>query len=388
VAFNDLATMIAYFVEQQGKIDQLLAETDEINQGVTAELVEAQDRTEAAFASAVALADDAFPGLDAALRQTIEARLPTMREEQTQLRADLEQLIGQLEEDRAEIEQKDAAESAQLATDNPNLNEREEILKHKLAEAEAALAATEGELVKAGSGLGWLVQAGRITRLRKQHQAQATALYGVRERLSEVRNAWAQQRSKAVETEGQLQQAWRLRTAEIAKLNQELSGLNGDFEGACRRAALQEWMRAQDTFGPAGAPEVDAALQEISAAKQRAADCEEGVIAVSQIMGLLKGVREGMERMQSSIEGVKKEQDMHSELSTLRIEAPPAFVQFHQFWDALLETVRDEKRSIEHPKAFADIIDQVVATTLSNESIEAMFTLAGNALTEATKQWD
>jgi hypothetical protein len=147
-------------------------------------------------------------------------------------------------------------------------------------------------------------------------------------------------------------------------------------------------MRAQDTFGPAGAPEVDAALQEISAAKQRAADCEEGVIAVSQIMGLLKGVREGMERMQSSIEGVKKEQDMHSELSTLRIEAPPAFVQFHQFWDALLETVRDEKRSIEHPKAFADIIDQVVATTLSNESIEAMFTLAGNALTEATKQWD
>ena len=78
---------------------------------------------------------------------------------------------------------------------------------------------------------------------------------------------------------------------------------------------------------------------------------------------------------------------MHSELSTLRVEAPPAFVQFHQFWDALLGTVQDEKRSIEHPKAFADIINQVTATTLSNASIEAMFNLAGTALTEATKQW-
>ncbi|MBM3498412.1 MAG: hypothetical protein FJX74_07040 [Armatimonadetes bacterium] len=380
--------MIAYFVEQRGKIDGLLAEIDEINQGITSELVEAQDRTETAVSAAVAIAADASERLDPALRQTVDTRLPGMREERTALRSDLEQALGQLEEDRTEIEAKDAAEAAQLTIDNPNLNEREEILKRKLAELEASLAATEEEIRRAGRGLGWLTRAGAITRLRKQHRSQATALYGVRERLSEVRNAWAQQRTKATETETQLQQAWRLRTAEIAKLQQELAGLRDDFEGACRRAALEEWIRAQETYPSVGVPEVDAGLAEIAAARQRAADCESGVIAVSEIMGLLKGVRDGMARMQSSIESVKQEQDMHSELSTLRVEAPSALIQFHQFWDALLETVQDEKRSIAHPKAFADIVNQITATTLSNEGIEAMFNLAGDALTQATKQWD
>lgn len=79
---------------------------------------------------------------------------------------------------------------------------------------------------------------------------------------------------------------------------------------------------------------------------------------------------------------------MHAELSTLRIEPPPAFLQFHLLWDAFMQTVVDEKRSIEHPKAFADIVREVIDTRLTNEHIEAMFNLAGNALTEATKQWD
>ena len=92
--------------------------------------------------------------------------------------------------------------------------------------------------------------------------------------------------------------------------------------------------------------------------------------------------------MQSSIEGVKKEQDMHAELSTLHFEAPPDLVQFHQIWDSLMTTVVDEKRSIEHPKAFADIVHQVTETRLSNENIEAMFNVAGSVLTEGTKQWD
>jgi hypothetical protein len=388
LAFNDLATMIAYFTEQQDKINRLLAEVDEINQGITSELVEAQDRTETAIAGAVAIADDQFGGLDPALREAVEARLPGLREEKTALRSDLEQLIGQTEEDRTEIEQKEAAEATRLGADNPNLNEREEILKRKLAESAASVAATEEELRRAAAGLGWLTRAGAISRLRKQHQSQATALYGVRERLSEVRNAWAQERTQAQQTEEQMQQAWRLRTAEIAKLSQELDGLRDDFEGACRRAALEEWIRAQATYPAVGMEEVDAAFGEIAAARERAADCESGVVAVSEIMGLLGGVRDGMARMQTSIESVKQEQDMHSELATLSVEAPPAFVQFHQFWDALLETVKDEKRSIEHPKAFAGIINQITATTLSTEGIEAMFNLAGGALTEATKQWD
>jgi len=388
MAFHDLATMIAYFVEQQEKIKRLTAEIDEINQGITTELVEAQDHVETAVANAGSVADQRLADLDPSIREPIEAQLPAMREAKTARKAELEQQIGDLEKARGEIEQQDAHEMAQLAQDNPNLNEREEILKRKVAEAEAAVAQVETQLQQAGAGLGWLFSAGRITKLRKQHQAAATALYGLRERLSEVRNTWVQHRTNAQQQDQRLQQAWRLRTAEIAKLTQELDGLSSDFEGACRHAAIEAWVRAQETYPSSGVAELDQALEQLVAWRGRLADCESGVVAVSEIMGLLKGVSEGLARMQTSIESVKQEQDMHSELSTLRIEPPAAFLQFHEIWDALLPTVQDEKRSIAHPKAFADIIHQVIGANLSNENIEAMFNLAGDTLAEATKQWD
>jgi hypothetical protein len=207
--------------------------------------------------------------------------------------------------------------------------------------------------------------------------------------LSEVRNLWAKHRAAGRDEEDRLQQAWRLRTAEIAKLTQELDGLTDDFEGVCRQAAIEDWVRAQETYAPTGASDLDEALKQLVAARQRAADCETGVVAVSEILGVLKGVGEGMARMQTSIESVKKEQDMHSELSTLKLEAPPEFLKFHGLWDALMETVVDEKRSIEHPKTFADIVRSVIDTYLNNDNLGLMFNMAGEVLNKATKeQWD
>ncbi|MBM3472351.1 MAG: hypothetical protein FJX75_03635 [Armatimonadetes bacterium] len=388
MAFNDLATMIAYFVEQQDKIKRVMAEVDEINQGITSELVEAQDRTEAAVADAVAIAHDGFGGLDVSARDSIEATLAATREAKTARRAELGKLIADLQTDRSEIEQKDTDESEKLAQENPTLNAGEEILKTKVAEAQAAIAQTEEQLRQAAAGLAWLTHARAIGRLRKQHQNQATALYGLRERLSEVRNLWAKHRAAARDEEDRLQQAWRLRTAEIAKLTQELDALTDDFEGVCRQSAIEGWVRAQETYAPTGVGDLDEALKQLVAARQHAADCESGVVAVSEILGVLKGVGDGMARMQTSIEGVKQEQDMHSELSTLKIEAPSDFLKFHELWDALMETVTDEKRSIEHPKAFADIVRNVIDTYLNNQNLELMFSMAGEVLNKATKeQW-
>jgi hypothetical protein len=339
-------------------------------------------------ADAVQLGAEHLHEVAPALRSAIEARLPSQRDLKGSRRVELEHEVSELYESRAAIELRDEGLARKLAQDNPNLNEREEILKGQLAEANAALAKTEEDLRQAGAGLGWLLQAGRIGKLRRQHQAQATALYGLRERLSEVRTTWSTERTSARDTEEKLQESWRLRTADIAKLTQELDGINGDFEGTCLRAAIEEWTRQQATYEPTGVGELDAALQRVAEWKQQTADCEAGVVAVSEIIGTLNGVREGLARMQSSLESVKEEQEMHSELSTLKLEAPPAFLDFHRLWDAMLETVQDEKRSIEHPKAFADIIRNVIDSYLTDKNLETMFTLAGDELNRATKeQW-
>ncbi len=388
MSFDDLATMILYFEEQEGKIQRLVAEIDEINQGITAELVEAEDEVETAVATAVSVADEQYDQLASWLADVVEASLPAMREAKTARRAELEKLISDLYEQRVEIEEQDAQTIEELANANPQLNAREEELKQQRAQAEAKIADIEGQLRRAGAGLGWLTRFGQIRALRKQHQQQATVLYGIRERLGEVRTTWEKTQTDALEEKERLQTAWRLRTAEIARLTQELDDLTDDFEGTCRRGAIEALIRERDSYEPTGSGELDEALRSVVDWRQRHADCESGVIAVSEIMGLLNGVHEGMGRMRESVEGVRKEQDMHAELSTLRLSAPPAFLQFHQIWDALYETVVDEKRSIEHPKAFADIINQVTEAQLSDETINAMFETAGSVLTEGTKQWD
>jgi hypothetical protein len=387
-SFHDLASMIAYFKSQEAKIDRLVQEIDEINQGVTAALVEAQDEIENALSAAVSVADEQRDAVAPWLKQALAAGLPAMRDVKGSRRVELEKTISDLYNQRTEIEKQEQQQLDALAQANPALNAREEELKQQRAEIETSIAQVESGLRQAGAGLGWLINAGRIRRLRKEHQLRATALYGLRERLSEVRNTWAGDEQKAKELQDRLQQAWRLRTMDIAKLTQEMDSLTDDFEGVCRRQVMEDFLRQQPSFEPSGLQPLDQALQVLTEWRARSADCESGVVAVSEILGLLKGVKEGMERMRSSIESLEKEQEMHAELSDLKLQAPEPLLQFHQIWDALLPTVVDEKQSIAHPKDLADIIHQVIGTRLSDQDIEAMFTMAGNVLTEATKeQW-
>jgi len=387
-SFHDLATMIEYFQSQEAKIDRLVQEIDEINQGVTTALVEAQDGIENALSAAVLTADEQRDALAPWLKQALEAGLPAMRDTKGSRRVELEKTISDLYTQRTEIEKQEQRELDALAQANPALNAREEELKQQRAQTEASIAQVESELGQAGAGLGWLTSFGRIRRLRREHQLRATALYGIRERLSEVRSTWAGQEGKAKELQDRLQQAWRLRTMDIAKLTQEMDSLTDDFEGVCRRQVIEDLFRKQESFEPSGVAALDQDLKVLTEWRQRSADCESGVVAVSEILGLLKGMKEGLGRMRSSIESVKQEQDMHSELSDLKLKAPEALLQFHQIWDALLPTVVDEKQSVAHPKELADIIHQVIGARLSDKAIEAMFNVAGNVLTEATKeQW-
>ncbi len=385
-SFHDLSSMIQYFHSQEAKIDRLMQEIDEINQGVTTALVEAQDGIETALSAAVLGADEQRDAVAPWLKQALEAGLPAMRDVKGSRRVELEKTISELYTQRTNIEQQEQQELDALAQANPALNAREEELKAQRAEIETSIARVESELRQAGAGLGWLTSSGRIRQLRKEHQLRATALYGIRERLSEVRNAWAGQEQKAKEVQDRLQQAWRLRTMDIAKLTQEMDSLTTDLEGVCRRQVIEDLFRQQESFEPTGVQALDQALQTLIQWRQRSAECESGVVAVSEILGLLKGVKEGMERMRSSIESLKQEQDMHSELSDLKLRAPDALLQFHQIWDALLPTVIDEKQSVAHPKELADIIHQVIGARLSDKDIEAMFNVAGNILTEATKR--
>ena len=121
--------MIQYLVTQREKIAALVKEVDEINTGITSEFVEAQDSVETAIGNAVSTADESYDDLDPNIRQVFEDGMPAMHDIKGSRRVELEKGISELHADRAEIEDRDAAELDDLATQNPALNEREEALK-------------------------------------------------------------------------------------------------------------------------------------------------------------------------------------------------------------------------------------------------------------------
>lgn len=387
-SFDDLGTMILYMNAQCGKINNLVAEVEEIQRAFETRFVDTQQKFDNAKTQLTVWVEAHGWQQPQWLAAEVTKRLPEVDKAKRQRLLDLGKELAELETQRQEIETQRDNDVDELKENNPKLNEREEELKKVQSETQAALEERMAQWRAAGSGLGWLLQPGKVRKLRAEAQSLGDRVSEVNARLTEIRNAWNTLRQKSTETEDRLQQAWRLRVAEIARLKREEHGLQTDFQGACREAALDEILEAIAQPQPSDQPEFDALLTNLVALHDQYTDYQNGIAQVAELMGIMKGVCEGLNRMQESVKGVKNEQDMHAELANLKLRAPDVALQFHQLWNLLLPAVLDEKAAAEHPRDFAARLREVTGDRLSNAAIDAMFTALGNELDRATKeQW-
>lgn len=394
--FHDLGTMIQYLDTQCASLTDLVREIEEIQREFETRFVGTQQEFENTKASAAAWVGAHNWQQPSWLIEAINDRLPAVREAKTKRLAEVRQELTGLENQRQAIEVQDQAGVAALKESNPRLNAREEDLKVQVEQIRAALGEKMKEWKQAGSGLGWLTRSGKVRQLRGEIEKLSAELSKTSGRLTEVRNSWLALEKKTDETDQRLQEAWRLRTAEIARLKRELNQLEGDLETVCREAALTEILDALAAPPVARAarprqdddPALDALLTQIVALHDQTRDYEAGIAQVAELMGMLKGLCEGLTRMRESVASVKSEQDMHAELADLKLQAPEGVLQFHRLWAELRPVVLDEKQAAEHPRNFADHIKQVIGDRLSNTAIDQMFNDLGNELNRATKeQW-
>lgn len=386
--FDDLASMIAYIEGNCAKITDLVREIEEIQREFETRFVLTQQKFENAKAAALVWIEEHGWKEPQWLMQEVEERLPEMRKTKQAHQQDLQDMLVLLEEQREQIEAQNTASVEALKQSNPRLNAREEELKATVDETRAAVEEKTRQWRAAGSGLGWLVQPGKVRKLRHELEALTAKLSNMSARLTEVRNSWVALEQKADEGEQRLQEAWRLRTAEIARLNRELGRLQKEFETVCREAALDELLNAIAAPKDGGQPDFDAKLAEIVRLHDETNSYEAGIAQVAELMGMMKGLCEGLTRMKESVASVKAEQDMHSELANLKFEAPEPVLSFHQIWDRLRPVVLDEKQAAEHPREFAANVKQAIGDWLSNDRIDLMFNALGAELKRATdEQW-
>ena len=129
----------------------------------------------------------------------------------------------------------------------------------------------------------------------------------------------------------------------------------------------------------------DGSLEEISEINRHFDRFSEGMEACQQIIGLVRGMKSGVEAFTESVADVQASEDKYP-LSKLKIDVPQASQDFGVQFDRLADFAGQDYSL--HPKLFADRFEQYFAETFTEESIQAFFETMGEELSlQAETQW-
>ena len=375
----DLGRFVAYVQDNTKRIDALYKEVEEIqvrfNSLYSALLAEWQGQVEA---TAPQLVDGELPAPFAAALSASQAG------ERAKLEARIAELGGQLAERKGagdEALRAAQAEISRLRELNPALNQREERLKGQSLRETEQILGLEVELKGAGFWnrlLGASDLKKKLDQARKAHAKTVAALQGVREE-------WVQKKKEAELRQAELRAAWEKASVEAAQMQAELDYQTGNLEALAATRGAQAYLAGLEQ-PPALAGELGEAAARIAALNAKLAAYRSGLASVAEALGLLTGVRTGMERFFESANKVYEEQRRYN-LKPLRLEIHRSVVEFHNTWAEYARQVKDEKRLGHEPLEFVRIAQRYAQERLTEPAIQAMFESMGKALNAATKAW-
>jgi hypothetical protein len=311
------------------------------------------------------------------------------QEETARLEAEIEDLAVKLAAGREAIDAGTASAQAAvraLREENPQLDKREEFLKRKIIKLQDSYTEAYQQLEKAREPLlGWLTNAGEISRAKRQQallkKEQAESI----EQLRQVRQNWLTAVQETSETQAKLREQWQQATIQTAEQQARYDYVRNNLAELARQNGIQ---RALDemTEAPDMADELGDKLRELAEHNAIRARYEEGLAATSESLGLLRGINTGLDKFSDSVSKVLSEQKRYS-LKQITIEVPRQVASINQTWAALAKEARDEERVVASPVEFAAIARRYVIDRLTPTVIQRYFETMGEALNVATRAW-
>lgn len=320
---------------------------------------------------------DVTEGLKAALearvqveRQLLLDRIAALNKELTEMRQNSEQLIS---EGQKQI--------AHLREQNPVLNQQEEGLKARRATLQQQLNELDAQIKRMGCLTGYLARRRLVAERKKLAENIASMTQGIRV----VREKWKTEREKVQAEQVELQTKWQALSVDISQKQALLDDLTVNLESRSRTDAARNLLAELKELPADAGPWRDrlAPLVELNRSES---NYVVGLTSVAEILGLLKGLGEGMDRFIRSVGTVYEEQNRYK-LAELRLSIPDDVTAFHSYWPTLQAMVKDEKYLGTHPLEFAQKVKEAIGSRLGATQIQKMFEQMGAALTAATKQW-
>jgi hypothetical protein len=393
------AKMMQYFDAQERAIEALTGQLDEVQVAFNAQFDEFKawhdatlDRLTDLVAEKLSLeASEEEGAVSPVLRVAINGRLLEERQQADERRQKVrEEYLPKRQQAADELLQKAQAELAELRSLNPQLDKQEEDLKLQAAELEARLVELNEEIRQRSRRLGVVLHFIAITKADRERHRILGKLEALNDSLHHVRRQWERERKKAFELQEAYQDQWQLESIAVARLQSELDQL--DDEARREDLALRRAIRhvLDGLKGPSASPdpELDAGLKQMIELNVQTDAYHEGLAAVGGLIGLLRGINSGMQAIRQSIEGLQREQQMHSAyLAGLDFSLPSRAETFHKQWPALAQQFADEKTIGAHPSEFAEAVKPLLEGPLSEASIEAMFNSLGRMIEQSTARW-
>ncbi|HTP10594.1 MAG TPA: hypothetical protein VMP08_20210, partial [Anaerolineae bacterium] len=241
------------------------------------------------------------------------------------------------------------------------------------------------QIQQAAKGLGFVLHVGQIHGLDRERFRVLGRLQQLEKNLKDVRQEWKDLSIDTAKQETDWQTEWRQRTEQLSQVRQQHDYLEENTAAEVQRRAILYVIDNLKTL-PAGG---DAALlQPMIDLNIQTDDFQTALGSVSSILGILKGVDEGLKRLSQSVETLIAEQQRHSEfLPGLNIAVDDQVTAFGQTWNDLATKSKDEKTLATHPTDFVAAMQPFLEQRLTQEHIAAFFNAMGNSLKEATAGW-
>jgi chromosome segregation ATPase len=299
----------------------------------------------------------------------------------------LEEEIASLRAQTAEQRQKadDLVREAQrrvanLRKQNPILDQQEEELKARRASMENQIQELDDEI----RGLG-MFSFLKKRRLRSEREQLVDNLDEMEAGIRAVRQRWQEENKALQASQTDLQSQWQVLSVQVAQLQARLDHLGTGIDDESRKRAAQNWLNELQELPDEQGPWRERLEPAVELGRNKR-EYEAGLTSVAEILGMLKGLGEGMDRFLRSLATLYEEQRRYR-LPALTVNLSDAVTSFHAVWPEFQSEVKDEKYLGTHPLEFNRRVQNIVQQHINEQDIQKMFDDMGQALTRATKAW-
>jgi len=275
---------------------------------------------------------------------------------------------------------------AYLRKQNPILDQQEEEFKARHASLETEIQQLDTKIKGLNRfPIGWLTNSVKLRRLRKQRVGLVRNARDVKRGIHIVRKKWSSEKKALQEKQADLRSRWQVLSVEVSQLQSRLDHLTTNIDQQSKYNAAQHLLSDLKESPTSAGPWKDR-LDPLVELNRSEAIYRTGLRTVSEILGLLNGVGEGMDRFIRSVGTVHEEQRRYR-LSPLKLRLSTAVTSFHAAWPEFQTKVKDEKYLGTHPLAFSQRVQEFTQERLNETAIQRMFKDMGDALNKATKAW-